>query len=291
MSSASATPCATPCANACAKADPPLPPGFTVHRRHPGKTPADGIYAGQETNWYYEATDNETATQAAILYCQPGAFTIVDLDRLADISAAGVWSIMSNGYPGTHTTETGGERSMMTLHSFLMGHRGHGVSAGRILVQHINKDRLDNRMANLRLVNQRQQNLLRPKCRRQRRARPLPDGIVQSDMPKYVCYVEDVLRKKKPNGTIEETPRAYFVVSCHPLQLAKASGEARFYRPEYDDVNPRFSSTKSKFKSPREKLEQARAYVELLDTIAAKTGFVVPGSIEEATSTQATASK
>jgi hypothetical protein len=110
-------------------------------------------------------------------------------------------------------------------------------------------------------------------------------------MPKYVCYVEDVLRKKKPNGTIEETLRAYFVVNCHPLQLAKASGEPRFYRPEYDDVNPHFSSTKSKFKSPQEKLEQARTYVALLDTIASKTGFIVPGSIEEATSTQATASK
>lgn len=284
MSSASANASTNTSANTSVNTCPPLPPGFTVHRRQPGKTPADGIYADQETNWYYEATDNETGLPAAILYCQPGVFTIVDLDRLADISAAGVWSIMSNGYPGTHTTETGGERSMMTLHSFLMGHRGHGVSAGRILVQHINKDRLDNRMANLRLVNQRQQNLLRPKCRRQRRARPLPDGIVQSDMPKYVCYVEDVLRKKKPNGTVEETPRAYFVVSSHPLQLAKASGEPRFYRPEYDDVNPHFSSTKSKFKNPREKLEQARTYVALLDTISAKTGFVIPGSIEEAAS-------
>lgn len=249
---------------------PQVPQGYTtVGPRRSGRIPADGTCAGRETNWSYQATDPSGST-CSILYCQPGIYTIVDTDRLDDISGAGVWSIMNNGYPGVHVRDGDGVDTMMLLHAFLLGPGSCDSSSA--VIEHINRDRLDNRMANLRVINHSVQNYHRLKCRRQHDARPLPDGLIQSDLPKYVVYHKDKIYKPGSEGKY----RDYFRVSGHPLQVAKEwtrEGNGKFYGPEYEAVTCFWSSTKSKFKTAREKLADAIAYVTLLDVIAEQTGF------------------
>ena len=246
-----------------------LPPGFIIRSaRQPGKTPTDGTYAGIETNWYYQATD-PTGTPCAILYCNPGTYTIVDMECLEDISSAGIWSVMNNGYVATHMRRENVVDTMLMLHVFLMGE---DARADGHVIEHVNRDRLDNRRANLRLITHSIQNYHRPKCRRQHAARPLPEGLTQADLPKYVVYHKDKVYKPGAEGRF----RTYFRVIGHPLQVAKEwtrKDNGRFYGPEYEDVSVFWSSTKSKFKTDREKLADAIAYVALLDKIAADTGF------------------
>ena len=192
----------------------------------------------------------------------------MDEDRLADISAVGVWSVMNNGYVATHA-RTDVTDGMCLLHVFLMGD---DARAGGRVIEHINRDRLDNRCANLRSITHSVQNYHRPKCRRQHHARPLPEGLTQADLPKYVVYHKDKVYKPGCEGQY----RTYFRVIGHPLQIAKEwtrKDNGRFYGPDYEDVTVFWSSTKSKFKTDREKLVEAIAYVALLDKIAADTGF------------------
>lgn len=244
-----------------------IPSGFVVQERHEiGK------------HWYYTAKESATGQTVALLHCypagltdpdEPGIFTIVDMDRVVDVceATADPWKIMPAGYPGgaiSNGSSASANIMIMPLHLYLTK----GRPTCRQTIQHANENLLDNRLANLQGVLH-----TKAKAERQPQARPLPDGIVQSDLPVYVDYNEDILRKKLAGGRIEEIPRSYFRVDGHPLQVAKAAGEPRMYRPEYDDVSVYYSSTKSKFKSAREKLEQARAYVELLDSIAEATGF------------------
>jgi hypothetical protein len=247
---------------------PPIPSGFTIRSaRHPGKIPTDGTYAGIETNWYYQATD-PTGSPCAILYCNPGAYTIVDMECLEDISSAGIWSVMNNGYVATHVRRENAD-TMLMLHVFLMGD---DARAGGHVIEHVNRDRLDNRLINLRPITHSIQNYHRPKCRRQHAARPLPEGLTQNDLPKYVIYHKDKVYKPGAEGRF----RTYFRVIGHPLQIAKEwtrKDNGRFYGPDYEDVTVFWSSTKSKFKTDREKLADAVAYVALLDKIAADTGF------------------
>ena len=252
-----------------------IPAGFTELHRLPGKITADGIYATLETNWVCHAKDPSN-NPCALIYCHPGTYTIVDMDRVVDISQAGVWSIMSNGYPGIHTYNAKGKRTMMSLHEFLFSNTENPKR-----IEHINKDPLDNRLQNLRLITRTQQNFHRPKCSRRKDARPLPEGLTQFDLPKYIVYVEDIQRKKLAGGGIQEIHRAYFRITDHPLQVEKKKGVAKMFRPEYRDFRICYTSTRSKFKNAREKLAEARIYLVQLERIAEDTGFIVPGSIED----------
>lgn len=233
-----------------------IPETFTIRQLHPGIIQPLGKSAGIESNWYYDVTDPEQK-ECIAMFCRPNGYTILDKNMLQHIREINgrlvTWFIMENGYIAGHIMTGAGTRNIY-LHQVLMNHHGHGV--GNDSIDHINRNKLDNRIANLRITSPSEQNSNRGKMARKQIAKPLPNGIVQSDLPKFVIYYNE----KHGNGT-----REFFTIEKHPLQNQKEAGIQDAKTEQL--INKRWATSKSKSMTIQEKLQQARNYIAFLDRL------------------------
>ena len=96
------------------------------------------------------------------------------------------------------------------LHHIIMSRMGIPKPGDGYSIDHINRDKLDNRRENLRWASQSEQNSNTGKRSRKHNARPLPDGITQDMLPKYVVYYKECYNKEK------NLYREFFKVEKHP---------------------------------------------------------------------------
>lgn len=98
------------------------------------------------------------------------------------------WFVTSVGYISSHYSVEKYSRYQILLHNIIMNRMNFPGKGAKETVDHINRNPLDNRKENLRIVSQTEQNFNQKK---KSRIVELPDGcgIAPNDIPKHVWYV------------------------------------------------------------------------------------------------------
>ena len=184
----------------------------------PGHTKALGRSAGIMKNplWRVEIDEKEYI----IMYCEPDILVKLCplsyqkiLDYELDHETHLTWYVCSNGYVACHTNNT-----CYYMHQIIMNYYGNGKGTTNISIDHIDRDPKNNAMENLRLATRKEQEqnskgiIPNTKRARQTIARPLPEGLTQDMLRKYVVYYYNIYNKEKNKS------REYFRVEGHPNQ-------------------------------------------------------------------------
>jgi hypothetical protein len=147
--------------------------------------------------------------------CEESYNKIIAFEKQIEIKLT--WYKCANGYIQTHNTNDGKNYYM---HQIITGCYGNGQGTKSISVDHIDRDPLNNSMENLRIATrvEQEQNskgiAVGTKRARKHSAKPLPKGITQDMMGKYVNYYHEFVDKEQTKS------REFFKIEKNP-KLAK----------------------------------------------------------------------
>lgn len=216
---------------------------YKVLNKIDGHINSKGKSAGIEKNSIYKTINIISKKKKYFMECN-NDYTIISEESINKVKSFNnqqlTWYKLSNGYIGAHVIIEDND-TILYLHQHLMDYYGNGLSKNTKTVDHINRDKLDNRLCNLRLATQSQQNQNTDKRKRQSIAQDLPQEITQTMLPKYVCYYNECYNKKK------NLYREYFRIEGHPK------------------LDKDISSSKSNKVSIQDKLTEIKQYLENIE--------------------------
>ena len=220
-----------------------IPDDLTIITSHPGHFVTMGYDTGSLKNPYWLVKDKND-TEFYVMYCFKDSYTYFSKQDFKEIINPEVdiyptWHYHSTGYVATKSYPER-ENTMIYLHQ-LVCKKYNVKERDNLSVDHINQNKLDNRFNNLRFADQSLQNQNRGKRKRQHNARPLPEGINHTDIPKYVVYYQGTYGPHKKM-------RNWFCIEQHPKLDKK-----------------RWEGTKSMTTDIKDKLKQAKEKLEELD--------------------------
>lgn len=209
----------------------------------------EGKFSGQIRNMYWKVKD-KNSNLYYLMSCKDlnkntvyFKFDINLLDKVLNAyeGKRHVWHSDKNGYVKTTYIDSDGIKINRYLHQHLMNYYGNGLNKNTKTIDHINRDKLDNRLENLRLATQSEQNINTDKRNRKYNAKDLPDGLTQDMIPKYVVYYNECYNKEK------DLYRDFFKIEKHP---------------KYDGT---ICSSKSNKVSIHDKLKEIKDYLKKID--------------------------
>ena len=155
-------------------------------------------------------------------------------------------------YIGTHFKNPDGTDTVLYLHELIKRHHHPKPEFPlNVSIDHINWNKIDNRLVNLRWATQSLQNSNRDKVSRKKNAQELPEELVEhliplTNLPKYIQYIEEVYDKRN------NTTREFILVAEHPT--LKRLGDIKF------------ASSKSRDVSITQKYDQANAILQFINS-------------------------
>jgi hypothetical protein len=166
------------------------PPNVTILKIGTPKLIISGAYAGQYRNMYWKVKDNQNI-EYYIMHINDNIYTkfsIKDKNIVLNFNnERPTWYLHSGQYIASMFSKDN-KKITVYLHQYIMDVHFEDNTNMKKTIDHINRDKLDNRRENLRFANMSEQNSNRDKQKRQKNACDLPEGIQQSDLPIYVCY-------------------------------------------------------------------------------------------------------
>jgi hypothetical protein len=203
----------------------------------------EGACAGEYRNMYWKVKDKDDNTYYMI-HIKDNIYTKIskrDINKVLNFKdIRPVWRLFTNGYICC-TININNKQKVYYLHQVIMDVHDENLTNFEKTVDHINRDKLDNRRDNLRLVNMSIQNANRDKATRRCDAIDLPEGIKQEDIPKHIVYRKEIL--DKDTGKFRE----YFYICNHP------------------NFSGNWSSSKSQKINIKEKLKQAKLKIQEIE--------------------------
>ncbi len=205
---------------------------------HKGESKQYGKDAGIEKNPYWIVKNKHTNETYILMYCEKNVFTKIDIDKINIVKEIKEsWFYHKNtGYIFSHN------KNVNYLHSFIIEHFGNGK--GQNSVDHINRQKLDNRITNLRVSTQSDQNKNRMKVVMKEPVL-IPNGMTSDNLPKYITYNKENL----PNNKF----RDFFRIEKDPRQIPNKNNKRSW------------STSKSMNISINEKYKQALDYLKELN--------------------------
>lgn len=175
---------------------------------HNGKIIKNGGSGIRNSYEIWRDKNNKLYVKMTVLKKGEELKTLFDHDDLEKIiKTKGTWSVTKEFYVMSSTTK-------QYLHHIIMGYENSSEKIQGLSTDHINRERLDNRKANLRFADSKTQNN-NTKCivdgvkkEKSNTSTPLPEGITQDMIPVYAYY------HPKDDKEMKE----YFIIRGHNIQ-------------------------------------------------------------------------
>lgn len=131
--------------------------------------------------------EKEDCVECNVTYKEESVTFFIDKDDLEKVKTRNWHAVTGKNYIGAAVT-INGERKTLYLHNFVMNKLDFPGRGAKQTIDHINRNGLDNRKSNLRLVTQSEQNL-NQKIKPRKAHEHIVEELKLDKLPKHVQYV------------------------------------------------------------------------------------------------------
>lgn len=211
-----------------------LPNDLEIIEKFKGHECDKGRFIGKIFNEYY-LVKNENNDEFYVMFCSDNSYFYFSKQNINLIKNY-TWYKMKNGYIAT-MIKINNKKKTQYLHQLICKSE-YGDESNTKSVDHINRNKNDNRIENLRWATQSEKNSNINKRARKKSAIPLPEELKVKELPKFVCYYKEIYNKE--TGKLKE----FFKIEKHP-KITKSISSTKSMKV---DINEKYQEILNKLK-------------------------------------------